>query len=530
MDISKNISNSFVIFIIVIVCLIFTVNINLVDITIMEARNFVTAREMLLENNWLMPTFNGEPRYQKPPLPTWISAISTLIAGTKTLYFFRIPGFLCLALIGITTYYFSLELLKNKIYSIVNSFIAITSFYTIAIIIEAPWDIFSHSFMYLAIYFIYKNLNNQKYYFKEILLIILLVSCSFLSKGPVSVYALLIPFLISYFISYPISIGKKLARILPIIIAGILIGSSWYIMLLFQDSENLISTTRKETLNWTNYNIRPFYYYWSFFIQSGVWAIIGLISLSYPYYKHKIKSYKEYKFTFLWTVIGVILLSLIPEKKPRYLMPVLIPFALNIGFIYRYLISEYNKNKSAKIFLFVHYLLICSIGLSFIIVKLYIFNLSINFIDIILSILSPLILLKLINIKFLTIKKINIISLLIIILSISNSPTLILKTNKDYNSVKNLNSDELEFYTNYLISPEIIWDFGKKITRLNDLELRKITQNRKKFGMLTKDPITTKDTLINKLNYTIELISKHDLNSTSKKSRLITYYHLFTPN
>ena len=70
-------------------------------------------------------------------------------------------------------------------------------------------------------------------------------------------------------------------------------------MLLFQDSENLISTTRKETLNWTNYNIRPFYYYWSFFIQSGVWAIIGLISLNYPYYKHKITSYKEYKFTFL---------------------------------------------------------------------------------------------------------------------------------------------------------------------------------------------------------------------------------------
>ena len=80
MDISKNISNSFVIFIIVVICLFFTVNINLVDITIMEARNFVTAREMLLDNNWLMPTFNGEPRYQKPPLPTWISAISTIIA------------------------------------------------------------------------------------------------------------------------------------------------------------------------------------------------------------------------------------------------------------------------------------------------------------------------------------------------------------------------------------------------------------------------------------------------------------------
>ena len=62
MNISKNISNSLEIIIIVITCLFFTININLVDITIMEARNFVTAREMLQDNNWLMPTFNGEPR------------------------------------------------------------------------------------------------------------------------------------------------------------------------------------------------------------------------------------------------------------------------------------------------------------------------------------------------------------------------------------------------------------------------------------------------------------------------------------
>ena len=530
MDISKNISNSLVIFIIVIICLFFTININLVDITIMEARNFVTAREMLQDNNWLMPTFNGEPRYQKPPLPTWIAAISTLIFKTKTLYFFRIPGFLSLALIGITSYYYSLELLKNKIHSIINSFITITSFYTIAIIVEAPWDIFSHSFMFLAVYYIHKTLSHHKYKLKEMLLIILFVACSVLSKGPVSIYAILIPFLISYFITYPKSVGIKLARIFPIIIAGLVIGSLWYVMLLFEDSENLISTTKKETLNWTNYNIRPFYYYWSFFIQSGIWALIGLLSLGYPYYKNKIKNYKNYKFTFLWTVIGVVLLSLIPEKKPRYLMPILIPLALNIGFIYRYLIEIYNKNRSAKIILVFHYLLIAVIGLSFIIAKIYILNISINLIDIFLFILSILIAVKVFNLKKVSIIKINIISVLILIFSISNSPTLILKTNKNYKSVNNLNSDELNFYTNYSISPEIIWDFGKKINRLNDQEIRKITDSRKQFGVFTKKPIAIRDTIINKLNYTIKLISKHDLNTKNKKSRLITYYHLFSPN
>jgi hypothetical protein len=216
-------------------------------------------------------------------------------------------------------------------------------------------------------------------------------------------------------------------------------------------------------------------------------------------------------------VIGVILLSLIPEKKPRYLMPILIPLALNIGFIFRYLIDVFNKSKSAKLILLFHYLVIMSIGLCFIIMKLYILNLSINFIDIFLFSLSLLILIKLFNIKSLSIIKLNIISLLILIFSISNSPTLILKTNKDYKGVHSLNSDELNFYSNYSISPEIIWDFGKKIKRLNDVEIRKITQSNKKFGVFTKDPIPIKDTLINKLNYSIKLISKHDLNTSNKK-------------
>ena len=133
---------------------IFITHLDALWVNIMEARNFVTAREMLQDSNWLLTTLNGEPRYQKPPLPTWIAAISTIIFGSKSLYLFRLPGFLCLSIIGVTSYYFSLELVKNKLQSIVNSFISITSFYTIAIIVEAPWDIFSHSFMFVGIYYL----------------------------------------------------------------------------------------------------------------------------------------------------------------------------------------------------------------------------------------------------------------------------------------------------------------------------------------------------------------------------------------
>ena len=35
----------------------------------MEARNFIVAREMLTEGNWLLTTMNDVPRYEKPPFP-----------------------------------------------------------------------------------------------------------------------------------------------------------------------------------------------------------------------------------------------------------------------------------------------------------------------------------------------------------------------------------------------------------------------------------------------------------------------------
>ena len=48
---------------------IFFVNLNSLPVNIMEARNFITAREMLQDGNWLLTTINGEPRYQNHRSP-----------------------------------------------------------------------------------------------------------------------------------------------------------------------------------------------------------------------------------------------------------------------------------------------------------------------------------------------------------------------------------------------------------------------------------------------------------------------------
>ena len=62
---------------------IFFVHLDALFVNIIEARNFVSAREMLHDGNWLLTTLNAEPRYQKPPLPTWLTAFSGAIFGLR---------------------------------------------------------------------------------------------------------------------------------------------------------------------------------------------------------------------------------------------------------------------------------------------------------------------------------------------------------------------------------------------------------------------------------------------------------------
>ncbi len=70
-------NNKSYVLILALICLaIFFPHLKIAEVNIMEARNFITAREMLQYDNWLHTTMNLLPRYEKPPLPTWLTALA----------------------------------------------------------------------------------------------------------------------------------------------------------------------------------------------------------------------------------------------------------------------------------------------------------------------------------------------------------------------------------------------------------------------------------------------------------------------
>jgi len=327
----------------------FTVNNGAIEANIMEARNLTTAREMLQKNNWLEPTMNGELRLEKPPLPTWIAAGTMYFFGEENLSLLRLPAALAALLMIFFLFKLTTELTEDHLLPFLVAGTAGTSFYIFFMARDISWDIFCHSFMIGAIWLFHKGLKSNGNGWRELAGAGVLMGLSFMSKGPIAFYALLLPYLIARSFSYGWrGVSKKKTGLALMVLIALTISLWWPLMIWFSHPEFSAQIAQQESAAWLNRSTRPFYHYWSFPVQSGIWAIIATIALYFPYARPRIKRFGNYTFLALWVVITVILLSLFPEKKERYLLPALLPLAILTAFYFRYLIHIYELSSSGK--------------------------------------------------------------------------------------------------------------------------------------------------------------------------------------
>ena len=506
---------------------IFTAHLDALIVNIMEARNFISAREMLHDGNWLLTTLNAEPRYQKPPLPTWLTAISGAIFGIKNIAALRLPA----AILGLITVIFSyktaLKLNGNKTYASISGLILATSFYIVASGRDGQWDIFTHGFMMVCIYQLYLLFTQEDNKYEYVVVGAVFFGCSFLSKGPVSMYALLLPFLIAFGIVYKYkNITAKVLPLLLFLILSVVLSGWWHWYTFNYDPIAVAEITKRETSNWTGYNVRPFYYYWSFFIQSGVWTIMAFIGLLYPYLKNKVSNKKAYFFTFLWTMLSVVLLSIIPEKKPRYLLPVLIPLALNTAFYIEYLILRFSeiKDKRETIPVYFNFGLIAFIGLVFPVGGYIFLNESLDgkwiwfvLLSIVLFCLGGLMIRSLVQKKIETVFYLTI-AFIIAVISFGLPLADVFKDNPNYSGLAKMKQwqqkERVEVYEYTYFTPEFIWDYGEPIEVLTQNNILKIpSENR--FAILVSEQ-NIQDFSEAFKDFKVEKIRRYDMNMRSE--------------
>ena len=317
-------------FILVVCWFAFFVNNGSVYEDIMESRNLVTAHEMIEYDNWLVPTMNGELRLEKPPLPTWVAAgIEYLQPDNISLQ--RAAAGIMATMMAFFLYFFALALSGNRLLALLSALVLATSFNVIMAGRVATWDIYCHSFMLGAILFFYRGIKSVRTSWGNFIWAGVFLGLSFLGKGPVAFYALLLPFLISYICIYRPSLKGKAGPIAVMLLLFIVISFWWPLYLYVFHRDTALSVLAKESTAWIERNVRPWYYYWLFFAESGIWALFLLTGLCWPWLKKKVRMRKEYTFAVLWTVVTLVMLSFFPEKKTRYLLPLLIPAAMVVA-------------------------------------------------------------------------------------------------------------------------------------------------------------------------------------------------------
>lgn len=524
--------------------LIFLTHLDALFVNIMEARNFITAREMLTHNNWIFTTMNELPRYEKPPLPTWLTAVSAWIFGIQNLFAYRLPAALSALMLVLIFYKLQLKLNIHRSLAFGASIILMTSFFIITLGREGQWDIFTHFFMMGCCYFFVLMFTSAKYQKSYALIAGLLFGASLLSKGPVSLYALFIPFLISYSVIYKIKELRRKWKLLFIFIAvGVISGSWWTVVVHYVDSHAFSRIAEQESGRWFSYNVRPFWYYWNFFIQSGIWTIPAMIGLFYPYLKSRVSNLKAYRFYLLWTLITVVLLSVIPEKKSRYLLPAIIPLAVTTAFYVEYIIKNFHLSVSRleKFPVYLNFILLALIALAapfafyyalgedlwnmralFIFFSVFLVLLGFGFIYAMLR--SRIKLLFALQASMMLLILILGFPFLKLISPAQNSPNV--ADLKAYKTAENIQIYELSG-----VLPELIWAFGEPIPMLYT-EKGIDPQLGNEFGILVSEEANPnwKETF---KNYSLKYVEEYNLNpgiSKSKNSRLIRSFYIATKN
>lgn len=305
---------------------------------IMEARNLVTARECIQDGHWLVPTMNGVPRVRKPPLPTWISALSMSVArDPNSILAARLPSVLMVSLLTVFSYLVSREWL-DKFAGMSAALAVATSVIVMETGRRATWDIYTLSFAIGGLWMLLRGFRTVRSRSLWIIGSSILWGLSFLSKGPVTLYTVLLPAMLSLFLSRQRSdiSWKALSFVL---LLSITIGMSWwgYMQIVYPETFSVVNS---EVDAWGARHVRSFFFYIDFPFLIFPWTICLTGALSLLFQPINDKGREEILFFLKWLLLTLLLLSLVPEKKDRYAMPAVLPAAMMIAAYWRVLEEE----------------------------------------------------------------------------------------------------------------------------------------------------------------------------------------------
>ncbi|MCH7407115.1 ArnT family glycosyltransferase [Belliella aquatica] len=294
-----------------------------------EAKNAVAAFEMYENNDYLLPKFNDQPRYDKPPLHYYFFIIGYKIFGYNPFgarFFPALAGLLCMlvcakfvkAQFGHRATFFFLLLIAANIHWMVQFHMAVPDPFLILFLTTS----YLYGFKYYESR--YQVIKYQYYSY-------LLLGLAVLSKGPVALLLYIITFILFMLFQKRLSL-KPWFRFFPVCLF-ILVAGSWYALVgLTTDGNWLGEFFLKHNLSRFS---SPMEGHGGSFLKTWLFVFIGLFPfvIFLPKAMHflYVKKLREYgdsisknSFLLFATLAGFIILiffSFASTRLPNYTVP-----------------------------------------------------------------------------------------------------------------------------------------------------------------------------------------------------------------
>jgi 4-amino-4-deoxy-L-arabinose transferase-like glycosyltransferase len=298
-----------------------------------EAKHAQIAKEMLIRGDWITPTFNGEPFYDKPILHFWLVMLSYLIFGVNE-FSARFPSAL-LGMGGVFLVYVWARSLYGRISGVLSSLVLATSIEYIILSQNIVHDMSLCFFITLSLFLFHKAYREDGFTKISFILFFSSLGLAVLAKGPIGVALpglIIFPFFL---------ITRKWGLILNRrtfwgILVFSIVALPWYLAMASKNPDFIQSFFIQENFSRflsrnPNHQERVYFFLPVLFIGSFLWSTFLPSALL-----HHIKQYRRGRsrdtlFLLLATIVPFLFFSLSSTKLATYILPVFPFLSILIG-------------------------------------------------------------------------------------------------------------------------------------------------------------------------------------------------------
>jgi 4-amino-4-deoxy-L-arabinose transferase-like glycosyltransferase len=314
---------------------------------------------MLQSHNWIMPTFNGQPRLQKTPLSYWLVAGLAKITGRVDEFTARAPSAVFAFLSAVAILYFVSRWLSFRVAAI-STAVWVTSLGYIRYSHNARPEMLLTFFITLCLLSFYSAVTESSRSRQVAYMLMFWVSFALgnLAKGPVPVPLVLIP-LVVYVVVFrrPSAVSgstvlssspskdsvpncwKLLPKMLPV--AGPLIFLAillpWPLAVAHRVNWDLVVWKREFIDRFFGEYVpghKPLYYYLGImFVFVAPWVAFLPMALAAPFYRVWDKKRDVMQFLWIWFIVGLAFMTISGGKRQHYIMPLMPAMAILIGIL-----------------------------------------------------------------------------------------------------------------------------------------------------------------------------------------------------